>query len=93
MRELNHTRIIGVWDDHDYGIGNGNKDYDKKDGAREIFLDFIGEDRNSDRRTEKQTGLYQDYIIKHQLQNKQGNITQEVTIHVVLLDVRYDYDK
>ena len=35
--------VVGVWDDHDYGINNGDKTFSKKAEMREIYLDFIGE--------------------------------------------------
>lgn len=77
------TQVIGVWDDHDYGCNNGDKTFVKKDQVREIFLDFIGEPKDSERRLEKGTGIYQDYII-----NENG-----IKVHVILLDIRYDFDR
>jgi alkaline phosphatase D len=44
------TEIIGVWDDHDYGINNGGKEFARKDYIRELWLDFIDEPRDSERR-------------------------------------------
>ncbi len=35
--------VVGVWDDHDYGINNGDKTFTKKAALRDIYLDFIGE--------------------------------------------------
>eukprot|EP00352_Strombidinopsis_acuminata_P007057 CAMPEP_0176357246 /NCGR_PEP_ID=MMETSP0126-20121128/14631_1 /TAXON_ID=141414 ORGANISM="Strombidinopsis acuminatum, Strain SPMC142" /NCGR_SAMPLE_ID=MMETSP0126 /ASSEMBLY_ACC=CAM_ASM_000229 /LENGTH=60 /DNA_ID=CAMNT_0017710761 /DNA_START=258 /DNA_END=440 /DNA_ORIENTATION=- len=35
------TKIIGTWDDHDYGKNNSDKRFKFKDQNREIFLDFI----------------------------------------------------
>jgi alkaline phosphatase D len=37
------TKVIGVWDDHDYGVNNGASNFAKKDEVREIFLDFLDE--------------------------------------------------
>ena len=37
------TKIIGVWDDHDYGLNNGDKNFPLKNEVRDIFLDFINE--------------------------------------------------
>lgn len=36
-------KIIGVWDDHDYGLNNGNKYFKRKELVRDIFLDFLDE--------------------------------------------------
>ena len=54
-----------------------------KDRNREIFLDFIGETQDSDRRTQKGTAIFQDYYIESDYH----------LIHLILLDNRYDYDK
>jgi alkaline phosphatase D len=56
MREK--MSIIGVWDDHDYGKNNGDKTFKNKHIIREIFLDFIDEPLDSQRRLEKDTGIY-----------------------------------
>jgi alkaline phosphatase D len=37
------TKVIGVWDDHDYGLNNGDKNFPLKNEVRDIFLDFINE--------------------------------------------------
>lgn len=44
------TRVLGVWDDHDYGMGNGDVTFKGKDQVRRVFLDFIGEPEGSLRR-------------------------------------------
>ena len=43
-------RVIGVWDDHDYGVNNGDMNHYFKDIQRDIFLDFLDEPSDSDRR-------------------------------------------
>ena len=35
--------VIGIWDDHDYGVNDGSKTFVRKDLVRDIFLDFLGE--------------------------------------------------
>jgi alkaline phosphatase D len=75
-------KIIGVYDDHDYGVNNGDKTFKKKKEVREIYLDFIGEPEDSERRMDKDSGIYQDYIIS----TRDG-----VKVHFILLDVRYDF--
>jgi alkaline phosphatase D len=42
--------VIGVWDDHDYGLNNGNILNERKDIMKEIYLNFINESSTSDRR-------------------------------------------
>ena len=52
------SKVIGVWDDHDFGINNGNFMYEGKYLTRDIYLDFIKEPMDSKRRIEKHRGLY-----------------------------------
>ena len=33
--------VTGVWDDHDYGVNDGGKDYPLKEKSKELFLDFL----------------------------------------------------
>lgn len=39
-----------MWDDHDYGINNGGAEYKLKYIMREVFLDFLKEPKDSERR-------------------------------------------
>lgn len=55
--------MIGVWDDHDYGANNAGYKLKTKHTQREIYLDFIGEPQNTQRRLERDRGIYQDYVI------------------------------
>lgn len=75
--------MIGVWDDHDYGMNNGDVDFSKKHETREIYLKFIQEPADSRRNREKDTALYDDYII-----NQDG-----LKVHIILLDSRFSYEK
>jgi alkaline phosphatase D len=36
------TPIIGVWDDHDYGINDGDKRFAQKKESRDLMFDFLG---------------------------------------------------
>eukprot|EP00163_Fabomonas_tropica_P008813 TRINITY_DN18570_c0_g1_i1.p1 TRINITY_DN18570_c0_g1~~TRINITY_DN18570_c0_g1_i1.p1 ORF type:complete len:457 (-),score=71.02 TRINITY_DN18570_c0_g1_i1:251-1621(-) len=74
--------ILGIWDDHDYGINNGGVDNDVKDTLmRQVFLDFLDEPKDSERRKAGK-GLYHSYIFRG------ANYHQR--IKVILLDTRYD---
>lgn len=33
--------VFGLWDDHDYGLNNGGKNFELKDGAARIFQSFF----------------------------------------------------
>lgn len=42
--------VVGIWDDHDYGLNNAGKEFPDRDRNREHFLNFLGEPSDSDRR-------------------------------------------
>jgi len=41
--------ILATWDDHDYGANDGGADYPKRDEAKQVFLDFFREPKDSPR--------------------------------------------
>lgn len=69
--------IIGIWDDHDYGINNGGADYPHKVSSQQSFLDFMLAEADDPRRSHE--GIYTSYTF--------GPKGREVKI--ILLDVRY----
>lgn len=80
-RELRkQTRIIGVWDDHDYGCNNCGKEYSKRHESQQLLLDFLGEPADSPRR--KQAGVYWSYTYGE----------GERKVKIILLDTRYNRD-
>lgn len=54
------TPVIATWDDHDYGVNDGGKEYSKKEESKKIFLKFFKEPENSDRWKHK--GIYTSYM-------------------------------
>jgi len=56
-----------------------------KKETREMFLNFIGEPKDSPRRLDEDSPIHQDYTMK----SHDGNFLT----HVVLLDNRYDFNK
>lgn len=70
------TNIIGIWDDHDYGINDGDGSFIYKDLLKKAFLDFLDENENSERRFENRS-IYTSYKL---YDNK---------VNIILLDVRY----
>ncbi len=69
-------KIIGTWDDHDYGGNNTNGFYPRKREAQRVFLDFMREPADSPRR--EQEGIYVSYRFGR--------------IKFILLDNRYFLD-
>ncbi|NLT67799.1 MAG: alkaline phosphatase family protein [Acidobacteria bacterium] len=77
---LRSCRIVGTWDDNEYGMKNGNGLFKKKAESQQLFLDFIGEPEESIRR--QQNGLYTSYVY-----GEPGR-----RIKVILLDLYYNAD-
>jgi len=77
---MNSTPIIGVWDDHDYGINDGGKYYAKKDSSKQLLLDFF--DVPTTHGVHQHDGAYGTYTF-----NIDGN-----EIKFYLLDTRYFRD-
>jgi alkaline phosphatase D len=75
------TPIIGIWDDHDYGVSDGDKSYPKKQESKALMLDFLDVPANAPVRTRE--GAYQRYTF--------GTAGQQVKI--ILLDTRYFRDE
>ncbi|MEZ0540277.1 alkaline phosphatase D family protein [Fibrella arboris] len=74
------TQIIGVWDDHDYGVNDGGKEYPKRKESQQVMLDFLDVPTNSALRKQKGTYSAHTYGPKGQ------------RVKVILLDARYFRD-
>eukprot|EP01117_Protostelium_nocturnum_P017851 TRINITY_DN7342_c0_g1_i1.p1 TRINITY_DN7342_c0_g1~~TRINITY_DN7342_c0_g1_i1.p1 ORF type:complete len:414 (-),score=96.20 TRINITY_DN7342_c0_g1_i1:31-1272(-) len=80
-RELaDNVRVLGVWDDHDYGLNNAGGDSAIKEDIRKFFLDFLNESKDSPRWT--RDGIYESYEF--------GPAGKKVKL--ILLDVRWSRD-
>lgn len=77
---INTMPVIGVWDDHDYGVNDGNKYYPKKDESKQLALDFLDAPK-TDLRYDHD-GLYSSYTLK----------SNKKRIKIILLDTRYFQD-
>lgn len=71
------VEVLGTWDDHDYGINDGGKEYVKKDSSQQLLLDFLDVPKNDLRR--KRKGIYH---------SKNYNVDSN-QIKVIILDTRY----
>lgn len=69
--------MMAVWDDHDYGINDGDATFVLKEKSQKLFLDFFNEPADSKRR--KTPGIYDAKII-----GPEGKRVQ-----IILLDTRY----
>lgn len=77
---LNSMPVIGVWDDHDFGINDGGKHYIQKDESKLLALDFL--DVAEDDPRNFYDGLYTSYDL----------VTNEKLVKIILLDTRYFRD-
>ncbi len=69
--------VHATWDDHDYGLNDGGAEYEGRDEAQKIFVDFWGDPADSPRRT--RPGVYESRIYG-------GDGTR---VQVIMLDTRY----
>jgi len=69
--------VIGIWDDHDYGMDDAGEEYVKKDSAQQLLLDFLEVSDNDLRRKRKGVYFSKTYPIK------------EKSIKIIALDTRY----
>lgn len=74
------AKVIGTWDDHDYGLNDAGKEFSEKITNQRLLLDFLDEPQDSPRR--KQAGVYTSYTF--------GPLDKQ--IKVILLDTRYHRD-
>jgi alkaline phosphatase D len=78
---LNTCPVVGIWDDHDYGVNDGDKHYPKKDESKNLMFDFLEVATDNEART--RSGTYQAYSF--------GETNKMVK--VILLDARYFRDE
>lgn len=74
------TSIIGIWDDHDYGINDGGKYYVHKKQSQQLMLDFLDVPKNAPER--KRDGAYSAHLFG----------SGDNRVKVILLDARYHRD-
>lgn len=75
------TRVIGTWDDHDYGGDDLGKEYPMRTESQQALLDFLDEPLDSPRR--KQAGVY----------TSEDFGADPYRVRVILLDTRYHRDR
>jgi alkaline phosphatase D len=76
-----NCRIIGTWDDHDYGENDAGRDYSKREASQQLFLDFMEVPDDDPRRD--RAGVYSSHTF--------GPAKSQIKI--ILLDTRYHRDE
>lgn len=74
------TPLIGIWDDHDFGINDGGKNYAQKKASRDLMFDFLNVPQAAPER--KREGGYSAHTYGE----------GEHQVKVILLDGRYFRD-
>lgn len=69
--------VLGVWDDHDYGVNDGDKRYPRKTESKQLLLNFL--DVDSSAAVRKRAGVYQSYDLP---------LISKGHLKLILLDVR-----
>lgn len=75
------TKIVGTWDDHDFGFNNAGAEWEQKPFAQRVFLDFLGVPLDSPRR--ERAGVYAHHTFRNL--GRRGNRSARL----ILLDTRY----
>lgn len=78
---LASCKVIGTWDDHDFGINDGGTEFEFKYTAQDLMLDFLGEPEGSKRR--KTPGVYSSYTWGE----------EDKQLKVIMLDGRFFREK
>jgi len=76
---IQKTRIIGIYDDHDYGVNDGGKEFKMKKESRDLALDFLNVDKSNP--VWEREGIYQSYMLG------------DNDVKIILLDTRYFRDR
>ena len=79
-RLMETAAITGTYDDHDYGLNDGGKEYTKREESRDVLFDFLGIPKDDPAR--RRTGAYHSRIL--------GPDGRQVK--VINLDTRYFRD-
>jgi alkaline phosphatase D len=77
---LGTASVIGTWDDHDYGLNDGGKEFRARRESQQALLDFLDVPADSPRRARE--GVYESHTY--------GSPGRQVK--VILLDTRYHRD-
>lgn len=72
--------VVGTWDDHDYGVNDGGREFSEKQASRDLLLEFLAVPKSQP--VWEREGAYQSYTV--------GPAGRRVKI--LLLDTRYFRD-
>lgn len=84
--------VIGTWDDHDYGVNDGDKTYIHRHEAKQLFLDFFNVSSTDRRRSSDYPGVYS---VEHHflpLPHSVNGQPSMLKVAFILLDTRFNKD-
>lgn len=70
-------KILGTWDDHDYGKNDAGTEYTKKNKSQQLFLDFLDVPKTDARR--EREGVYHSELIT----------MPKGSVKIIILDTRF----
>lgn len=74
---IKNIKVLGTWDDHDYGKNDAGTEFRKKKESQQLFLNFFNVRKTDPRR--KRKGVY----------HSEKFTTEKGSVKVILLDTRY----
>ena len=72
--------VIGTWGDEEYGVINGDKENELKEGFKQYYLDFLEVDSVDSKRHYESLGIYSTYSFGK----------KDRTVRFILLDLKYN---
>jgi hypothetical protein len=93
VRTPTQRHVLGVWDDHDFGMNDGGAEYSDKDAVQQMFLDFLDEPRTPASIRRDRKGLYMFRTLSFAKDDTRASVrfdqAYEFAFCIILLDVRY----
>eukprot|EP00615_Pteridomonas_danica_P010896 CAMPEP_0114342500 /NCGR_PEP_ID=MMETSP0101-20121206/9845_1 /TAXON_ID=38822 ORGANISM="Pteridomonas danica, Strain PT" /NCGR_SAMPLE_ID=MMETSP0101 /ASSEMBLY_ACC=CAM_ASM_000211 /LENGTH=369 /DNA_ID=CAMNT_0001476637 /DNA_START=134 /DNA_END=1240 /DNA_ORIENTATION=+ len=81
---IGSQRVLGTWDDHDFGLNDADKTLSIRDESKEAFLNFFDAKSNDPRRF--RDGVYSSTLFIDE------NGDESKSVLVIALDLRYNKD-
>ena len=79
------SAVLGTWDDHDYGVNNGDRRFPHRSASKAEFLDFLdAAPKDARRQRGLQTGVYGSTLLDGGGPDK--------SVLVIALDMRFSKD-
>ena len=98
LRNNNYTKILGIWDDNDFGVNDGESNNPIKHQQKKRFFKFLEEDFKMSKRwqrsfSDKSRGIEQHYQIvlpsPPHLRGGSAKDLKPTKIRLILPDLRY----